>query len=63
MCVQTDVLGVSKNVQKGPAAPKTDFAGNNKRGGGRADLKNGGVQKLSSFILTLVVKKKMEGKS
>ena len=66
MLVKTDVFGVQQKVQQGTkrsSDPKTDFLGNNKRGGGRADLKNGGVQKFSSFIWTLVVKKEMEGKS
>ena len=46
----------SEKVQKGPAAQKPIFVGQNKKGGGRADLKNAGVQKFSSFIWTLVVK-------
>ena len=37
--------------------PKTDFLGQTKREVGRADLKNAGVKKFSSFIWTLVVKK------
>ena len=57
--IKSDVFGVtskSKNVQKGPAAP-TPFFCKNKREGGRAETKNAGVKKFSSFIWTLVVKK------
>ena len=66
MLVKIDVFGVNQKVQKGTkrsSGPKTDLLGQKKRGGGRADLKNAGVKKLSSFIWTLVVKTKMEVKS
>ena len=59
MFVKIDVFGVNKKVQKGTKTsngPKTDLFGQNKRGGGRADLTNAGVKKFSSFIWTLVVK-------
>ena len=49
-----------KKVQKGTkrsSGPKTDLLGQNKREGGRAETKNAGVKKFSSFIWTLVVKK------
>ena len=58
--VKIDVFDVNKKVQKGTkrsSGPKTDFLGQQKRGGGRADLKIAGVKKLSSFIWTLVVNK------
>ena len=60
MFVKNGVFGVKQNVQKGTkrsSGPKTDFVGQTKREGGRAETKNAGVQKLSSFIWTLVVKK------
>ena len=43
--------------QKRSTGPNVNLLGKNKRGAGRADLKNGGVKKFSSFIWTLVVKK------
>ena len=64
MLVKTDAFGVNKKVQKGTkrsSGPKTDLLGQTKRGGGRADLKNAGVKKFSSFIWTLVVKKQNGG--
>ena len=42
-----------KKVQR----PQNQFCWSKKREGGRADLKNAGVKKFSSFIWTLVVKK------
>ena len=39
--------------------PKTNFVGQ-KRGARRLDMKNGGVKNFSSFILTLMVNKKMK---
>ena len=62
--VKIDVFGSSKGVKKVPkrsSGPKTDFLGQTKRGGGRADTKNAGVKKFSSFIWTLVVKNKNGG--
>ena len=51
-----DVKQRSKKVQKDPASgPKTDLLGQHKREGGRAETKNAGVKKFSSFIWTLVV--------
>ena len=47
----------SKKVQW----PSTDFLGQKIREGGRADLTHAGVKKLSSFILTLMVKKEHGG--
>ena len=63
MFVKINAFGVNKNVQKGTkrsSGPKTDLLGQQKREGGRAETKNAGVQKFSSFtsIWTLVVKKK-----
>ena len=56
------VLGVKqeiqKKVRKGPAAPTPICWGRRTRGWGRADLKNAGVQNISSVIWTLVVKQK-----
>ena len=57
--IKTDAFGVkhrSKKVQKGPAAPTPICLKKTKRGGGRAETKNAGVEKFSSFIWTLVVK-------
>ena len=51
-------FGSNKKVQKGPSAPKP-ILWVKKKGGGRADLKNAGVKKFSSFIWTLG-KKKLE---
>ena len=59
MFVKMDVFEVNKKVKKGTqrsSGPKTDLLDKQKRGGGRADLKNAGVKKFSSFIWTLVVK-------
>ena len=42
----------SKKVQR----PQHRFVDQQKRGGGRAETKNAGVKKFSSFIWTLVVK-------
>ena len=61
MLVKTDVCYVKQKVQKcikRSSGPNTDLFGQHIRGGGRADLKNAGVKKFSSFIWTLVVKKK-----
>ena len=60
MFVKIDVFGVNKKVQKGTkrsSGPKTNLLGQNKREGGRAETKNAGVKKFSSFIWTLVVTK------
>ena len=59
--IKIDVFDVNKKVQKGTkrsSGPKTNFFGQTKREGGRAETKNVGVKKFSSFIWTLVVKNK-----
>ena len=51
MLVKPDVFDVkqrSKKVQTGPAAPTPIVLVKNKEEGGRADLKNAGVEKFSS---------------
>ena len=53
MLVKIDVLGVKQKVRKGIkrfSGPNTDFAGQTKRGGGRADLKNAGVKKFIFYM-------------
>ena len=48
-------------LEKGPkksSGPKTDLLGKTKRGARRLDMKIGGVKQFSSFVWTLVVKKK-----
>ena len=64
MCVKIEVLVVKQKARKRTkrsSGPNTDLLGHQKRGGGRADLKNTGVKKLSSFIWTLVVKSEITG--
>ena len=59
MFAKPTFLGSTK-VQKGTkrsSGPKTDFVDQKQRGGGRAETKNAGAKKFSSFIWTLVVKK------
>ena len=60
MLVKTDVSGVKQKVQKGTKrsrGPKTDLFDQKQRGRARAETKNAGVKKLSSFIWTLMVTK------
>ena len=59
--IKIDVFGVKTKVQKGTkrsSGPKTDLFDQQKRGGGRAETKNAGGKKFSSFMWTLVAKNK-----
>ena len=61
--VKINVFWVKKKVPKGAKRykkaqrPQNRLVGSTKKRRGRADLKNAGVKKFSSFIWTLVVKK------